>query len=840
MFIELTSVLLFINYFVIKMFYSLSPIVSASPRKTNVNNCQDSFKKIDDISLSNFNHRQEYYEFDKLLKNVEPVKESTSECKTQNSSILPININEKAKRCLFENEKAEKQYYKFDKLLKNVEPIKESTSECNAQNSPILPINTNEKAKRCLFENEKAEKRYYKFDKLLKNVEPIKESTSECNAQNSPILPINTNEKAKRCLFENEKTDSVSNFNNDQDSLNISLDILEEVCQMSEIIDNSSPENIQIGNKADNKKNKLAVFLYGNDNSTKLDDTKEENELLELALSMEDNLLTEIKSNNKLSFKGEFTSLNQLKNNKTNLLKNDELKTYDCDSKHKFLDSEVINDIGNTQMCEIADITQMCEIGDMTEPLESFDDQWTQQYYTNNSKNVFSLTNVKDQNNDSLNVNKIVPNAVLKSPINVIKHKVNLKENYLLDNIENKLYTKSNQSALKNDRDNFSTTTYQNTNISSSLCKGFLTALGKSIKVSDDALQKAQSLLKDELDYSLTSTNNKNNTNINVCNGFSTAGGKSINVSDKTLLKAQSLLKDELNYSLTSTNDKTITNTNVCNGFSTASGKSIKVSDKTLLKAQSLLKDELDYSLTSINDKTITNTNVFNGFSTAGGKSIKVSDDALQKVRSILTDELDDLSTSVNDKTITNLNICKGFSTAGGKSIKVSDSAIKKVEYVLNDDFSGLQLFNNSSETIDITINSNNINEGLNSPKLDVNKNSKSKLLNILKNDEESALEDLSLIDTIEKFERDQIESKPTLSNKRPGSPTYEINHTFKRTVYDEKWENDALKTSFDVYLSKKVNGPKVLLPKAVDWITPKTQNLKVKYEYYIFSKYFV
>jgi len=183
------------------------------------------------------------------------------------------------------------------------------------------------------------------------------------------------NEKAKRCLFEKENKNSTFTLDTEQDSLNISLDILEQVCQMSEMIDSSSTEEIQINDNTNNKKNKLAFFLYGN-NSTQLDDTKDEHELLQLALSMEDNLLNETKSKNNLYFEGEFTSLNQL--NKKQTTENNKFSICLSDSECKFLDPLEINNIGNTQMCEIADIT---------ERLESFDDQWTQQY-TNNISNL--------------------------------------------------------------------------------------------------------------------------------------------------------------------------------------------------------------------------------------------------------------------------------------------------------------------------------------------------------------------------------------------------------------------------------------------------------------------
>ncbi|XP_026814002.1 breast cancer type 2 susceptibility protein-like isoform X2 [Rhopalosiphum maidis] len=833
----------------------------------------------------------------------------------------------------------------------------------------------------------------HELNKWKKNKTLI-EQTHKSNINDSTILPEitrqtnedNINEKAKRCLFEKD-TNSMSNLDTDQDSLNISLDILEQVCQMSEIIDDSLTEEVKISVDTDKKNKKLAFFLYGNSTS-KLDDTEEENKLLQLALSMEDNVLTESRSKNKLCFEGEFTSLNQLKNKETNLSKNgseqsisNKFNTYICDSKCNFLDTEDMNDIGNTQMCEIADIT---------EPLESFDDQWSQQY----SSNVSYLSNNVKENNFQKDVN-----PVISTSIDLIDHKVNMKKNNLLDNTNERLKifpsivrdelnefpivtkddttrndniykgfstaggksikisdtalqkvqtmlkdelnesstvikdvanTKTNackgfstaggksikisdtalqkvQTMLKDELNKSSTVIKDVANTKTNTCKGFSTAGGKSIKISDTALQKVQTMLKDELNESSTVIKDVANTKTNACKGFSTAGGKSIKISDTALQKVQTMLKDELNESSTVIKDVANTKTNTCKGFSTAGGKSIKISDTALQKVQTMLKDELNESSTVIKDVANTKTNACKGFSTAGGKSIKISDTALQKVQTMLKDELNESSTVIKDVANTKTNTCKGFSTAGGKSIKISDTALQKVQTMLKDELNeslsvthnnivinssmskgfstaggkyikvsdealtkvqtilkdecllsvtkdntntnsniytqllnaedksireldkslqkhqvtyknDTQLFDTSLKTMAISSDYNNSNKVLKS-------NTKSNCCENFKHEEESIFEDdLSLINTVEKFERDQIVSKPILRNKRPGSPInkYEIGNKVKKIVHNEQWEIDELNTSFSVYLSKKLNGPKVSLPEVVDWVLPK------------------
>ncbi|XP_050067004.1 breast cancer type 2 susceptibility protein homolog isoform X30 [Aphis gossypii] len=739
-------------------------------------------------------------------------------------------------------------------------------------------------------------------------------TTHKSNIINSTILPENTrqtnedniNEKAKRCLFEENKTvNNISNLETDQDSLNISLDILEQVCQMSEIMDDSLTEEVKINVDNDKKKKKLAFFLYGN-STPKLEDTEEENKLLQWALSMEDNVLSESRSNNKLCSEKEFTSLNQLKNKETNLSKygseqskSNKLNTYISDSKCNFFDPEDINEIGNTQMCEIAD---------MTEPLESFDDQWTQQY---TSCNVSNLSSKVKENHFHKNSDEVI-----NTSIDFIGDKINIKKCNLLDNtnekleifqsivknelIESRIVTPDDiitndsiyngfftaggklikvsdealqkvQTLLKDELTESSTVTKGTTSTKTNTCKGFSTAGGKSIKISDTALQKVQTLLKDELTESSTVTKGTTSSKTNICKGFSTAGGKSIKISDTALQKVQTLLKDELTESSTVTKGTTSSKTNTCKGFSTAGGKSIKISDTALQKVQTLLKDELTESSTVTKGTTSSKTNTCKGFSTAGGKSIKISDTALQKVQTLLKDELTESSTVPKGTTSTKTNTCKGFSTAGGKSIKISDTALQKVQTMLKDEltesstvtkdttssktkiFNQLlnaedksikkldmllqkdqvtykddkQLFDSSLKTIDIPNDCNNLNRASKSIN---NLKTKSNCFEILKHEEENTFEDdLSLINTVEKFERDQIVCKPVLRNKRPGSPInkYEIDYKIKKTVHNERWEIDELNISFNDYLSKKLYGPKVSLPEVVDWNLPKMSTTK-------------
>lgn len=88
----------------------------------------------------------------------------------------------------------------------------------------------------------------------------------------------------------------------------------------------------------------------------------------------------------------------------------------------------------------------------------------------------------------------------------------------------------------------------------------------------------------------------------------------------------------------------------------------------------------------------------------------------------------------------------------------------------------------------------------------------------------------MSLIDTVEKFERESTDFEPILRNKRPGSPHDFINK-IKKTIEDKEWEKCELKTSFNEYFTKKLSKSKVPLFKAVNKVLPKKCLKKVMFK---------
>ncbi|XP_050425096.1 uncharacterized protein LOC126836099 isoform X3 [Adelges cooleyi] len=643
------------------------------------------------------------------------------------------------------------------------------------------------------------------------------------------------NENTKRCLFENEKLSS-SNSDMDQDSLNISLDTLEQVCQMSERTLECSNKNV----------NNLVSFLYGN-TSTKLENTVVENDLLRLALKMEDFITNEKKPKKVLEVETNFTTLNKLQKNENTSFQNSKKCKNDNVHSTFFTNSTQLttnnlmstNEIGNTQMCEIADII---------EPLSSFDDQWTQQYTLNSNIQVSSSSNCNQGAVHNLKLKCDVQSSnnehkysyTYKSENKMYKP---LTENTEFSTPENnslnilKRATHKSEVLVKDDKTSLSNEKLKPLNIPQATTnefKGFSTATGKAIKVPEQALRQAEALLKDDQAQSSNvklKTLSRVDEASNKFKGFSTATGKSIKISAKALHKVETLLNDDetqlLNKRVNPLNIPQAT-TNEFKGFSTATGKAIKVPEQALRQVEALLKDDQAQSTNgsfNILVKADEPSNKLKSFST--DKSVMISENTTQMAQIVFKDGncvVNKLS-SYNDNLLKIDNKKKILQSVSKCNIGKSDilGNIEDMNVEIIDEFFSNDSFILSENKLLGTGNKPAFKELQNLKNTTHNSTHDKKSLNDGLNDTQSILEDISLVDTVERIEKGQQHFLNTTShNKRPGSPNYDIEKIIKKPILDFGWEKNELEKSFKVYLSKKLSSQKTSLSTLVDYSLPK------------------
>ena len=191
--------------------------------------------------------------------------------------------------------------------------------------------------------------------------------------------------------------------------------------------------------------------------------------------------------------------------------------------------------------------------------------------------------------------------------------------------------------------------------------KGFSTASGTKVAVSEKSLEVARQFLNDN------DERNEPTTKPQPFKGFSTASGTKVAVSEKSLKIARSLLNDNEEI------DEPMSKPHSFKGFATASGTKVAVSEKSLNIARSLLNDNEEIIELSSKPQP------FNGFSTASGTKVAVSEKSLQIARSLLND---------NEEThepMSKPQSFKGFSTASGTKVAVSEKSLNIARSLLND-----------------------------------------------------------------------------------------------------------------------------------------------------------
>ncbi|KAE8748304.1 hypothetical protein FOCC_FOCC004940 [Frankliniella occidentalis] len=221
--------------------------------------------------------------------------------------------------------------------------------------------------------------------------------------------------------------------------------------------------------------------------------------------------------------------------------------------------------------------------------------------------------------------------------------------------------------------------------------KGFLTASGKAVNVSEQALDKVKKIFSQfdlemncsesiaDNGYGSThiennSTHNRNNSSKEyTVQGFSTASGRSVSISKEALNKVQGIFNEEL----------------LPPGHLGIEGKA--KASVTAPKLSNTAASKITTKQKEISEGTFNMA----GFSTAGGKAVQISKEAMTKVKNIFNDlPNDSMSECCNDNPVlsSSTNKCEivaqnstdfmmgAFSTAGGKSVHISKKALSKAQ----------------------------------------------------------------------------------------------------------------------------------------------------------------
>ncbi|GAB6026001.1 Breast cancer 2, early onset [Chamberlinius hualienensis] len=259
--------------------------------------------------------------------------------------------------------------------------------------------------------------------------------------------------------------------------------------------------------------------------------------------------------------------------------------------------------------------------------------------------------------------------------------------------------------------------------INESHFKGFTTAGGRSVKISDDAMKRARTLFEDVLPDDISINNDYNHYIFRPesLNEPSYAGSNNSfnnvvhanNAGDSKLTGFRSNCRDDIPG---------------MSGFSTANGKPINVSAGAIRKAKELWDIvDSEHSVTTevktLNNSTkniettvdIESNNVEKketkviplpiskhvGFCTGSGKVINVCDESLTKAKKLFDSIETDLNLS-KDEFMSCGSSFVGFKTATGKNISVSEESILKAKRTLlvDEDQEDFSKFNTSTPVV--------------------------------------------------------------------------------------------------------------------------------------------
>ena len=209
--------------------------------------------------------------------------------------------------------------------------------------------------------------------------------------------------------------------------------------------------------------------------------------------------------------------------------------------------------------------------------------------------------------------------------------------------------------------------------------RGFATASGKSVQVSETALKKARAMLDSDVSEAIQEKKTAE-LQMECPIGFATASGRPVKVSEAALKKAKAMLDSDDFETTEAASDKPAME-RPC-AFATASGKTVGVSKAALKKAKAMLDGD-DGETRDVDKRAKPQMRRPDGFATASGRPVKVSEAALKKAKAMLDSDLEATTDTSNTEEPDMIRPC-GFATAGGKSVKVSEAALKKAKAMLD------------------------------------------------------------------------------------------------------------------------------------------------------------
>ena len=208
---------------------------------------------------------------------------------------------------------------------------------------------------------------------------------------------------------------------------------------------------------------------------------------------------------------------------------------------------------------------------------------------------------------------------------------------------------------------------------------GFRTASGKSVTLSNEALQKAVSIMK-QIDKSPTKGNcAPYSKSTGGFSGFQTTSGISVKMSSGAMEKG-AMIMQEIEKSF---NESMVNGTSCQSGKTSFTGFQTAIGQRFTLEKGTAIMQQIDRSLEESKDNTTSfqrSKTGFSGFQTASGQKVTFSKEALEKGAAIMQQigkslEESKVNTASRQRSKTGFS---GFETASGQKVTLSEEALEK------------------------------------------------------------------------------------------------------------------------------------------------------------------